>query len=319
MQRPVTISIICPVLNEAAYVDTLVKKFLHSDGIEKEVFFLEAGSSDNTKAKLLELQKQHSNIHIVDNPQKYVSFGFNKAFPLTNGKYIAFLGAHADYPETFFSNAVKYLDSGECDVVGGPLKQAGKTDTGSAIAYCMSNKFGVGGTEFRTSTQKQYVQSVAFAVYKKEVFEKAGLLDEELLRNQDDELHYRLNEHGFRILMVPEMQCTYYVRGSIKGLFSQYFQYGNFKPLVLKKVSSGIRLRHLIPACFVAYFMSLPIAAICLWWLTPLVLYLLGDFVFSFFNRLPFSQKLKAFIIFPSLHISYGSGFILGLLKKPKK
>ncbi|MGZ3864633.1 MAG: glycosyltransferase family 2 protein [Bacteroidia bacterium] len=319
MQKPVTVSIICPVLNESAYVDTLVKKFLHSDGIGKEVFFLEAGSTDDTKAKLLELQKQHSNIYIVDNPQKYVSFGFNKAFPLTNGKYIAFLGAHADYPDTFFSNAVKYLESGECDAVGGPLKQSGKTDTGKAIAYCMSNKFGVGGTEFRTSTQKQYVQSVAFAVYKKEVFEKAGLLDEELLRNQDDELHYRLNEHGFRILMVPEMQCAYFVRSSISRLFSQYFQYGLFKPLVLKKVRSGVRIRHLIPACFVAYFLSLPIAAIYLWWLVPMALYLFCNFVFSFFNELPLSQKLKAFVVFPMLHISYGSGFILGLLKNPKK
>src|SRR5438105_3013845 len=102
MQKPVAISIICPVLNEAAYVDLLAGKFLHADGIEKEVFFLEAGSSDNTKEKLIELKKQYANIHIVDNPQKYMSFGFNKAFPLTNGKYIAFLGAHADYPVTFF-------------------------------------------------------------------------------------------------------------------------------------------------------------------------------------------------------------------------
>jgi glycosyltransferase involved in cell wall biosynthesis len=319
MSKPVTISIICPVLNESAYVNLLTEKFLHNDGVEKEVFFLEAGSSDNTGEKLIELKKQYANIHIVDNPQKFVSFGFNQAFPLTSGKYIAFLGAHADYPETFFKDAVKYLESGACDVVGGPLKQLGKTDTGSAIAYCMSHKFGVGGTEFRTSTEKQYVQSVAFAVYKREVFEKTGLLDEELLRNQDDELHYRLNQQGYKILMVPEMQCTYYVRGSIGGLFSQYFQYGNFKPLVLKKVKSGIRLRHIIPSCFVAYFLLLPLAFYCFWWLIPLALYLAFDFVFSFLNSLSFSQKLKSILIFPVLHFSYGSGFILGLLKNPKK
>jgi len=216
--RAPQISVICPVLNEEAYVENLASKFLFNDGIEKELFFVDAGSTDQTKQKIIELQKKHSNLFLIDNPRKYVSFGFNKAFPQTKGQYIAFLGAHADYPETYFKDALKYLEANECDAVGGPLEQMGNTSTGRAIAYCMGHRFGVGGTEFRTSSKKRYVQSVAFAVYKREVFVKAGLLDEQLLRNQDDELHYRLNAHGYRILMVPEMQCSYYVRGSLDGL-----------------------------------------------------------------------------------------------------
>ena len=312
------VSIICPVLNEEAYVENLVSKFLAPDGIEKELFFVDGGSSDSTKEKITALQLKYPNLFIVDNPQKYVSFGFNKAFPQTKGKYIAFLGAHADYPVTFFKTAVEHLERNECDAIGGPLEQKGKTDTGKAIAYCMSHKFGVGGTEFRTSDKKQYVQSVAFAVYKRDVFQKVGLLDEQLLRNQDDEFHYRLNAHGFRILMVPEMRCSYYVRGSISGLFRQYYQYGVFKPLVLKKVRSGMRLRHLIPSFFLLYFLSLPLAFFFWAWLLPLALYVFFDFCFSFFNKLTFIQKLKALIIFPTLHIAYGSGFLPGLLKNPK-
>lgn len=316
MNKPV-ISILCPVLNEEAYLDGLAAGFLAGDGLEKEIFFLDAGSTDGTRRKIEELQQKHPNIFLVDNPQKYVSFGFNKAFPQTRGKYIAFLGAHAHYPDTYFANAVKYLDSGECDAVGGPLEQKGKTAMGRAIAWCMSHKFGVGGTEFRTSAQKQYVQSVAFAIYKREVFEKAGLLDEQLLRNQDDELHYRLNAHGFKILMVPEMECSYYVRGTLRGLFKQYYGYGLFKPLVLKKVRSGIRLRHLIPAFFVLYFLSLPLAFLYMWWLLPLALYLLLDLVFSFGNPLKMGSKLRCVLVFPALHVAYGLGFLLGLLKNP--
>ena len=318
MSNPV-ISIICPVLNEADYIDNLVAKFLFNDGIEKEIFFIDAGSTDGTKQKIEELQKNFKNIFLINNPEKYVSFGFNKAFPQTKGKYIAFLGAHADYPESYFKHALKYLEANECDAIGGPLEQKGKTDTGKAIAYCMSHKFGVGGTEFRTSNEKQYVQSVAFAIYKREVFEKTGLLDEQLLRNQDDELHYRLNAHGYKILMAPEMQCSYYVRGSISGLFSQYYQYGLFKPLVLKKVKSGTRLRHLAPTFFVLYFLSLPLIYFCYWWFLPLALYVLLDIFFSLVNSLSFSQKMKALLVFPALHTAYGTGFLFGMLKNPNK
>lgn len=313
------ISIICPVFNEEAYIDNLVTKFLFNDGIEKELFFVDGGSTDGTRQRIAALQQERPHIFLVTNPKRYVSFGFNKAFPLTRGKYIAFLGAHADYPATFFKTGVAYLDANACDAVGGPLQQKGKTGTGTAIAYCMSHRFGVGGTEFRTSARKQYVQSVAFAIYRRTVFEKAGLLDEQLLRNQDDEFHYRLNAHGFRILMVPEMRCTYYVRGSIGKLFSQYFQYGLYKPLVLKKVRSGTRLRHLVPSAFMLYFLSLPAAVCWLWWLVPLGLYLLLDVFFSFYNPLRIPQKLKCLIVFPALHISYGLGFLFGMLKKPNK
>ncbi|MDZ7648838.1 MAG: hypothetical protein U5K54_17615 [Cytophagales bacterium] len=119
--------------------------------------------------------------------------------------------------------------------VGGPLIQKGKSEKGKAIAHAMSSKLGVGDTEFRTDSKKQYVDSVAFAMYKREIFDSIGVMDEQLIRNQDDELHYRMNAAGYRILMVPEMQCVYYVRETLRGLFKQYFQYGLFKPFTFSK------------------------------------------------------------------------------------
>jgi GT2 family glycosyltransferase len=194
---------------------------------------------------------------MIDNPGRYATPGFNRAYKVSSGRYIAFVGAHALYPQNYFSSALHYLQAGECDAVGGPLKQEGKTRMGKAIALVMSSRMGVGDTEFRTANKKMYVDSVAFAVYKREVFEKAGLLDESLPVNQDDEFHYRLNKMNFRILMVPEMQAVYYVRGSITKLFTQYFKYGLYKPLVLRKVKGSVRLRHLIPSVFVLYLLSL--------------------------------------------------------------
>ena len=313
----ILLSIIIPIYNEEKYIGHLLESITGINSVNKEFFLVDGGSTDGTLEIIDKHKRQNENIHLIHNPERFVSHGFNKAFPLTKGKYITLLGAHAIYPNSFFETGIPYLESGECDVVGGPLQQLGKTETGQAIAYCMSSKFGVGGSEFRTETKKMYVDSVAFAIYKRAVFEKTGLLDEELIRNQDDELHYRINAAGFRILMVPEMRCSYYVRNNLKSLFRQYFQYGLYKPLVLKKVHSGIRLRHLIPAIFCLYIISIPIVGWFSSWIVPLALYSALALYFSIVksDTLTGKQKLICLIIFPTLHISYGSGFIIGLKK----
>jgi GT2 family glycosyltransferase len=307
------ISILCPVLNEADNIENLVHSFT-LDKIEKEIFFIDGGSTDNSKEIIESVRRKYPNVFLVDNPQKFVSPGFNKACALSKGKYISFLGAHANYPKEFFENAGKYLSSGECDAVGGPLIQKGKEFWGEIIAECMSSKFGVGGTEFRTSRTKQYVQSVAFATYKREVFEQAGLLDESLVRNQDDEFHYRMNSLGYKILMVPEMQCEYFVRSSPKKLFKQYFEYGLYKPKVLFKIKESIRIRHLVPTAFVLYL----VAAVFLFSIFPVVLlpllaYLIGAFASVVKTKLSIVQKIAAVYIFFILHLAYGLGFIKGL------
>jgi glycosyltransferase involved in cell wall biosynthesis len=303
------VSVIIPTLNEEAHIEGLIKKIMTTNDCDVEVFVCDAGSTDNTLFKVEQLG--YKNVHLVNNPRKYVSYAFNDTFLKTKGKYIALLGAHADYPEHYFDSAIKYLES-ECDVVGGPLNQLGKGDNGKAIAVAMSHKFGVGGTEFRTEQRKMYVDSVAFAVYKRTIFESIGLLDEQLVRNQDDELHYRMNANGYKILMVPEMRSSYFVRNSLSKLFSQYFQYGLYKPLVFAKVKSGIRIRHIVPTFFVLYLTTLPISLyLNLMFITPLILYIVAAIFFS--SQSDVKRKDMVCSAFLVLHLSYGAGFLLGL------
>ncbi len=293
MNKDCIFSIICPTLNEEKYIGRIIDNFISYCPSPSELLIADAGSTDATRQIVNEYSTNYPNIVLIDNPKKYVSYGFNKAFAESKGKYIGLLGAHTYYPENYYQSALQALETEDCDVVGGPLMQVGKGSMGKAIAYCMSTKMGVGNTAFRTSKKKQYVDSVAFAIYKRTVFEKVGLLDTELVRNQDDELHYRINANGFKILMIPEMQCEYQVRDSISKLYRQYYEYGLYKPLVLKKVKSGLKLRHLIPAFFVGYLISLPIAIFYPIWLLPGLLYLLLAFYFSFNNQKSCCNKNK--------------------------
>jgi len=316
---PVDISVLIPILNELNHINALLAGLIQENQSHSiEFFLIDGGSTDGTLEKIEEWKKKYAGVYLISNPKRYANFAFNAAYPNTKGKYIAFIGAHAEYPSDFFKTGKQYLDTNECDAVGGPLIQKGKSEKGKAIAYAMSSNMGVGDTEFRTDSKKQYVDSVAFAMYKREIFDAIGVMDEQLIRNQDDELHYRMNAAGYRILMVPEMKCIYHVRETLKGLFKQYFQYGLFKPLVLRKVKSGIRLRHLVPTCFVLYLLLIPF----LWHyvgvvsLVPLFLYVLLILYVAFSSKMRIGTRLFMCTVFPTLHISYGVGFLLGLGKR---
>lgn len=314
MSHTVDLSIVIPTLNEISNIESLLSKIFINDGVTKEVFIVDGGSTDGTREKVLDLAQIIPKLHLVENAEKYVSNGFNKAFKLSTGKYLSLLGAHSIYPSNYFHECISVIESGECDAVGGFLVQKGKTDTGKAISVAMSSKFGVGNTEFRTERKRQYVDSVAFAIYKREIFEYVGLLDEELIRNQDDEFHYRLNSAGYKILMLPDLEVVYFVRNTFYSLYIQFYQYGFYKPLVINKVKGSVRLRHLIPLFFVVYTLTIPLALVLPIWITPLILYAVLSFYFSFKSDYSFGIKLRTVLVFPVLHFAYGFGFLKKLL-----
>jgi succinoglycan biosynthesis protein ExoA len=310
------LTVCIPVLNEGKFIDVFIRSIISIPPYDKEIILIDGGSSDDTIKRIRTWQKKNPNIRVIQNYSKFVSHGFNMAYKESQSIYIALLGAHSEYTPNYFELGLSILKNDEADAVGGTLTQRGKTEKGTIIAACMSSGFGVGNTEFRISGKREYVLTVAMALYKRSVFEKVGLLDEEMIRNQDDEFHYRLNANGFRILMEPAMSATYYVRDDFKSLWKQYFNYGLYKPLVLRKVISGLRLKHLIPSMFVCYLFVLPFL-LFVSWLTvlPLLIYILVALVLG----LRISRNLKhiiwALAAFSVLHISYGTGMIMGLYK----
>jgi GT2 family glycosyltransferase len=312
------LSVVCPTYNEIAFINTLVENLCYDDGLDKEVFIVDGGSVDGTKERVKLLMKKYPSLRLVENPLKTSTHAFNLGFGISTGDYVAFVGAHATYEKNYFTNGIKYLDLNECDAVGGPLKQEGKTPKAKAIANVMSSKLGVGNTEFRTESKKMYVDSVAFAIYRRKIIEQCGLMDESLPVNQDDEFHYRIKKMGFRILMVPEMSATYYVRDSYSRLSKQYFRYGLYKPAVLKKVSGSVRLRHVVPSLFTLYVLSLPVALLFLPWILPLLIYTTVIILKSMTTKAGWTIRFLSIPVFPILHLSYGTGFLFGLLRSDR-
>jgi hypothetical protein len=183
----------------------------------------------------------------------------------------------------------------------------------------MAHPLGVGNSHFRIGADRpRWVDTVPFGCYRREVFERLGGFDEELARNQDDEFNLRLLRRGGRLLLLPHVESRYYTRDTLAKVWRMFFQYGFFKPLVLRKVGGRPRLRHLVPVGFVlALAASLGAAP----WVRPARDALLGVLAGYAGAMLAVAAAQAARrgraalllpVVFPVLHFAYGLGFLRG-------
>lgn len=310
------ISIICPVLNEESFIDNLLDYLKEVELSDKEIFFIDGGSGDRTRSIIMDFARNNPSVYLLDNPSKYVPFALNMAIPKCKGDFIIRLDAHTRYSHDYFERILETFVCHETDIVGGPMRAIGVSSFQKAVAHSTSTIFGVGNSQFHFIDYKGYTDSVYLGAWKREIFNLIGLFDERMIRNQDDEFHYRAKNAGLKIYQDPAIISHYYPRDSWKKLFNQYYQYGLYKPLVLQKIKSQIKLRHIVPSLFVLYFLVMPIAILVSpFTAIPLVLYGLLLLGFSFFNNLSWTAKFNCLLVYPTLHFAYGFGFIVGLKK----
>ena len=178
------------------------------------------------------------------------------------------------------------------------------------------------------------VDTVYLGCWRREVFAKSGLFDPELVRNQDDELNFRLRRMGGRIWQSPRIRSVYCPRDSIRVLFRQYMQYGFWKVAVIRKHRALAAWRHLAPALFVCSIAAGVILAMgsmvagmphTAFWIAAgvgaeLALYLLVCVAAALPSKsLGFPTLLLVPAAMTVYHVSYGLGFVLGILRSGKR
>jgi drug/metabolite transporter superfamily protein YnfA len=189
-----------------------------------------------------------------------------------------------------------------------------------AIAVALGHPFGVGNAHFRLGTSRpREVDTVPFGCYRRSLFDRIGRFDEELVRNQDDELNHRLLRAGGRIVLVPDVVAHYYARATLRELARTYYQYGYFKPLALAKVGRAMTLRPLLPPAFVlalGFSAALAPASATAARVFAVVagLYLVAALVAATLvaRRVPSRVAACLPVVFMALHLSYGVGYLAG-------
>ncbi len=320
------VSIIMPVRNEATFIARSLGAVLAQDypADRLEVLIADGMSTDDTRVIIRQLAAQHPQVpvRVIDNPGKIVPTGFNAALAQARGDVIVRIDGHCEIAPDYVSRCVIHLLEDGVDGVGGPIRTVGVTPLSATIALAMSSSFGVGNSAFRTVKDKaMFVDTIAFPAYTRVTVEKAGLLDEELVRNQDDEYNYRLRKLGAWLLLAPDVKATYYSRNSLRSLWRQYYQYGFYKVRVLQKHPHQMRLRQFVPPAFVATVLGgallSPFSRIVrrLWGLTVSA-YVVANLFASWriARKTGYEHLWRLPVVFFILHFSYGLGFLRGLI-----
>jgi glycosyltransferase involved in cell wall biosynthesis len=317
------VSVIMPVRNESAFIETTLQTVLAQDypAERTEILIVDGMSTDGTREKVEAARALHPRIQLLDNPRLIAPTALNVGIAHARGDYIMRIDGHCEVDPSYVRRSVEHLQRDGVDCVGGPMEAAGRSAISRLIAVATSSRFGVGNSAFRTVRGKtMLVDNINFPSYTRAAIDRTGWFDEELVRDQDDEYNYRLRALGGKILLAEDMHSRLYCRSSLKALWRQFFQYGFWKVRVLQKHPRQMSARQFVPPLFVAALLAgsalsftragrAALLALC-------AAYLLASILASIGNA-P-RAGLRAVwlpVVFAVLHLSYGSGFLLGLIR----
>lgn len=334
-----TVSVVIPCRNEVDMIEACLRSVMAQDlpQGDLEVIVVDGMSDDGTRDILSKLEREYVELVVLDNPDRTTPFAFNAGIRAAKGRYIALMGSHNRYAEDYLRQAIAVLEKTGADNVGGAMVCEGEGVVQRAISAAFHSPFSAGGARWHDPGYDGPADTVFGGVYRREVFEKIGLFDEELARNQDDEFNLRLLRAGGRIWQSTKIRSWYRPRASIKQLFRQYRQYGYWKVRVIQKHKIPASIRHLIPGAFVAFValcvvsMLIAVALDALFkfppaetaWavsgmflavgiLTYVATVLIGSLLtarVAGWNLLPLLV-----VVFPAYHFGYGIGFLEGVL-----
>lgn len=321
------VSIGIVALNEEKFINKILDDIYNQtyDRSKIELLLIDGLSTDKTKELMLDFKNKHENdffgIVVLDNPKKIQSAGWNLAIKNFKGDSLSRIDAHATISPDFVSNVVKRLNEGE-NIVGGPrgciIDPVNQWT--STLIQVENSLFGSSINSSRRDTnEKKYVKTMFHATYKREVLESVGLFNENLLRTEDNELHYRMREKGYKFCFCPEINSSQYARMSLKKMLKQKFQNGYWIGKTFKYNYKCLSLFYFVPIAFLLTLLATIVLSFFGIWIPVAVLigaYLLfavaNTIISAISSRVTIYQFLMP-VLFLLLHLSYGAGTLIGL------
>jgi len=297
---------------------------LHQDypSADYEVIVVDGRSSDRSRELVGGLCREHVNLRCLDNPAAIVPCGMNIGIRNSRGEIIIRADGHNVYPADYIENCVKYLEQTGADNVGGPVSTVPANESFGArlVAAVLTSPFGVGDSKFRIGSTEGYVETVPFGAFRRDLFDRVGMYNEKLVRNQDVELNARIRMAGGKIYQASVLQTKYHPVGGFWELLALTFQTSQWHLFSFSENVCSLGLRHFAPFLFVDAIAAMSLASFfsrsALLSLIALVsLYLLaGACIVSLRGR---SAGLALSCILPfaclCFHISYGLGTLAGV------
>lgn len=327
----VHVSVIVPIRNEEAHVadclTSLVGQTYPSSAYE--IMVVDGRSSDRSLEIVGSFCKFHANVRCLDNPKAIAPCAMNLGIRMARGDVIIRADGHNTYPADYIQNCVKYLEETGADNVGGPWVTVPVTHSFEArlVAAVLTSPFGVGNSKVRIGSDEGFVETVPFGAFRRDVFERVGMYNEKLVRNQDNELNARIRQAGGKIYQAQALATHYHPISGLWKLLRITFRTSQWHLFTIRENRGAMGIRHLVPALFVAAAVGLllasPFSDLALLTFAVLVLvHLLAGAVMSAFrsDRYGTAVAFALPIACLAFHTSYGLGTLAGiryLLKAP--
>mgnify|MGYP000353688095 CR=1 FL=1 len=321
------VSIIIPCRNEASLIDKCLDSIIGNDypKAKLEILVVDGMSVDGTRDIVIDYCLRHSFIKLLDNPRKIIPVAMNIGIRQACGDIVMKMDAHSTYPKDYISKCVWYLLNYGADNVGGVSKIVPRGDTtlARAIAHALAHPFASGNAYVKVGSRKpRWADTAAFGCYRREVFDKIGLFNEELARGSDMDFNRRLRQAGGKILLVPGIVINYYADSDLKSFWRHNFSDGVWITYPLKFGSRPFSWRHLVPFAFVLSLIGSAVLTTFLsvfrWLFVGITSsYLMANLIASL--HLALREKRMVYlgitpIIFATRHIAQGLGALVGLI-----
>lgn len=294
-----------------------------------QAVLVDSTSKDGTRGVMERFAQTHTDmcVDVLDNPKTWLASGINVALRACKGDCIVRVDAHARIPKDFIRASVEEMIEHDETIVGGCVSGlTPETNWQTVMTALDTSRFGGGAAAFRNQGEARYVDTLAYAMYRREVYEKAGEYDERLRRTEDNEMHYRMRKAGYKFYFSPRVHSMHMARPTLKGQLRQKWGNGLWVGRTLGVEARCFSLRHFVPAMFVLALVMGTLLAMTmgvLWPLTMLcLLYALSDAFFTVKAAIEAPRaKLLCLLCLPwsffLMHVYYGVGMLCGLVGAP--
>ena len=321
------VAIIIPTLNEERFIknclDSIFKQTFPFENMD--VLVVDGGSKDKTKTIVENFSSLYNNVRLIENPERIQAIAFNIGVKNSDAPYVIRLDAHVSYESHYIERCIKHLETKpEVGDVGGICETKVRCSgiIPEAIAILCQSRFGIGGAAFRVGASAGYVDTVPFGAFPRKVINEIGGMREDLSRAEDNEYVSRIRKAGYKVYLDPSIVSTYYARDTFSGILKQMYANGQSIGQLFYVDRTAIGLRHFVPLAFVLGLLFSLCGAFILFPIFYLLLTVIG--LYGIVNILSTCLECKKHgwkylvalpVLFMSVHISYGVGTILGLVK----
>jgi glycosyltransferase involved in cell wall biosynthesis len=315
-----TVTVVMPVRNEQHHLANAVESVLAQNYPGKLEIILAIGPSvDQTDAVAKQLMAKHPNIKIVENPKGLTTTGLNLSLGQSQADVIVRVDAHSELGKNYIKRAVELLEETGSVLVGGIMSAQGKSPLQKAVAFGYGSRFGLGGGRYHLGGKAGEAESAYLGVFDAKALKSVGGYDEKIIRGEDWDLSQRLKAAGGKVWFSPELVVNYWPRSNVKALAWQFYSTGVWRGELTRRAPGKASIRYFIPPLALLALVSISILAAVgvvseLGLIVPIALYLLLlSFASATAKSLAVLDRLAIFVALPVMHLSWASGFWVGL------